>query len=489
MHAISATLLVASVLFSETPAAATARATASPNGLTTRDSLIAATTATPAAVRSSADDARVANDFAPSSDPPWNPPKPMGRRRAWEQAILLPQRVVTYPLSMLGAGTDWALGKFEKTNYFAKLGALDDPPARRALVVYPPKRLGFEVGPARLGDNTGLGGRFQVHAPVFSGQWRSLAFVEHSPSTRNYHETRLGLSGDLGAIEYDYDWRPEDRFYGIGMTSSVNGISNFATQYDQVRVTLQYAWNRDRTNSRPRTNVAIFAGPRSAVTKSGREPGTPSIEDVYPDLVATTFQQRHDHFIYGGRFATDWRSGIPHLASGWRALVQSERFDEPHGAIGLHTNHGAGAQFTRTQVELEGAWSIMRDPRTIRVMGRIVDVGVSNGLERMEEIDLSKLGGSRAGLAGFSAGRFHDLDAVYGRLMYIFPLVRRLELELHTETGEVTSDVWRNSRFDKLAFSSGFAFRARSHVRPIGRIGMDFSDEGVVIHYSIGGGE
>jgi hypothetical protein len=484
MDAISATLLVASVLLRETPApspGAPDSALLVPNTSVTAMTIAAAT---PTGGGSGASD-----DFAPNSDPPWNPSKPMGRRRTWEQAILLPQRIVTYPLSIVGAGTDWALRLFENTNYFAKLGAMDDAQKRRALVIYPPKRVGFEIGPARLGDNTGLGGRFQVHAPVFPGRWRSLAFLEHSPSTLHYHETRLGLSGDLGAIEYDYDWRPSDRFYGIGMSSSVDGKSTIATQYDQVRLTLQYAWNRQRENSRPRTNLAIWVGPRSAVTKSGREPGTPSLEDVYPDLVETTFKQRHDHFVYGGRFTTDWRSGVPHLATGWRFLVLSERFDEPHGVVSLHTNQGAGAQFTRTQVELEGAWSIMRDPRTIRVMARIVDVGVSNGLEHMEILDLSRLGGSRAGLAGFAAGRFHDIDAVYGRAMYIFPLVRRLELELHAETGEVTSDVWRDSRFDKLAFSSGFAFRARSNIRPIGRLGMDFCREGFQIHYSIGGGE
>jgi len=483
MHAISATLLVASVLFRETPAPQSGAPVDSAS-ITPDTTAIASVAAAPPAEA----DATASDDFAPSSDPPWNPSEPMPRRRGWEQAILLPQRIVTYPLSMLGSGSDWLLQKFEKTNYFSRLGALDDPIKRRAMVPYPPKRFGFEIGPARLGDHTGLGGRFMVKAPVFSGRWRSLAFAEHSPSTSHYHETRLGLSGDLGAIEYDYDWRPQDRFYGIGMETSEDGISNFATQYDQVRLTLQYAWNR-REDNRPRSNLAIWVGPRSAVTKSGREAGVPSLEQIYPDLVASTFKQRHDHFIFGGRLSTDWRSGIPHLTSGWRFLVQSERFDEPHGVVGLHTNQGAGAQFTRTQLELESMWSFMRDPRTIRVLGRIVDLAVSNGLEKMEVLDFARLGGSRVGMSGFSAGRFHDLDAVYARIMYIFPLVRRLEMDVHAETGQVTSDLWRNSRFDKLEFSSGFMLRARTGTRPIGRIGLDFSHEGVHLRYSLGGGE
>ena len=485
MDAISATLLVASVLFRETPAPQPGAPFDSASVSTTPDTVVIATfaAAPPSEVGATASD-----DFAPSSDPPWNPPDAMSRRRTWEQAILLPQRIVTYPLSMLGSGADWLFQKFEKTNYFSRLGALDDPQKSGPIVIHKPKRWGYEIGPARLGDHTGLGGRFQVHAPVFPGRWRSLAFVEHSPSTRHYHQTRIGLTGDLGSIEYDYDWRPQDRFYGIGMETSADGLSNFATQFDQVRLTLQYAWNR-RENSKPRSNIAIWAGPRSAVTKSGREAGVPSLEDVYPELVATTFKQRHDHFIYGGRLATDWRSGIPHLSTGWRALIQSERYDEPHGVVGLHTNQGAGTQFTRTQVELELMRSFMRDPRTIRVMGRMVDIGVSNGLEHMEALDFARLGGSRAGLSGFAAGRFHDIDAVYGRLMYIFPLVRRLEMELHAETGQVTSDMWRNSRFDKLEFSSGFSLRARTGARPIGRIGMDFSHEGMFVRWSVGGGE
>jgi len=491
MDAISATLLVASVLLRETPAPSPGAP--DPTLLIADTSVVSAmpdtsTLMTIAAATPTGDGHAASDDFAPTSDPPWNPSKPLARRRIWEQAILLPQRIVTYPLSIVGEGTDRLFRKFEKTNYFARLGTLDDPVKRKAMVAYPPKRLGYEIGPARLGDHPGLGGRFQVHTPVFPGRWRSLAFIEHSPSTSHYHETRIGLAGDLGSIEYDYDWRPQDRFFGIGMATSDDGISNFATQYDQARITLQYAWNR-REDGRPRSHVAFWGGPRSAVTKSGREVGIPSLEEIYPDLVASTFLQRHDHFIYGGRLSTDWRSGGPHLTTGWRFLIQSERFDEPHGIVTLHTNQGAGAQFTRTQVEFESNWSFMRDPRTIRLMGRIVDLGVSNGLESMEVLDFARLGGSREGLSGFSSGRFHDLDSFYGRIMYIFPLVRRLEMDVHAETGQVTSDVWHNSRFDKLEFSSGFTLRARTGARPIGRIGLDFSHEGMHVRYSLGGGE
>src|SRR5262250_2604773 len=60
-------------------------------------------------------------DLGPTTDPPWNPPHAIARRRGWEQAILLPQRIATYPLSALGYVADRSLLFAEQTAVVDKL--------------------------------------------------------------------------------------------------------------------------------------------------------------------------------------------------------------------------------------------------------------------------------------------------------------------------------------------------------------------------------
>src|SRR5580765_588632 len=42
------------------------------------------------------------DNLAPTSDVPWNPPRAVSPRRPWEQAVLLPGRIVSLPLVGLG---------------------------------------------------------------------------------------------------------------------------------------------------------------------------------------------------------------------------------------------------------------------------------------------------------------------------------------------------------------------------------------------------
>jgi hypothetical protein len=233
-----------------------------------------------------------------------------------------------------------------------------------------------------------------------------------------------------------------------------------------------------------RTHLVSWLGPRAIVTRTGREPGKPSIDSRFAGLVEETLNERYENMTYGVEFSSDWRMGGPHWWEGWRTLVRAERFDEPWAILGLKTQE-AGAQFTRTTLQMENALSWGRDPRPVRFMGRIVDTGVSSHADRMEIADLALLGG-REGLGGFQAGRFHDFDLILGRVTYLIPLVRRLELDLHVESGGVYSDLWKSARFDQLEQSAGFAIRGRTNERPMGSIGMDFCREGARLRYTFG---
>src|SRR5205085_2183159 len=55
----------------------------------------------------------VADSLAATADPPWNPPSAMPPRRPWEQAVLLPGRIVSLPLVGVGEGLRGLTGWLE----------------------------------------------------------------------------------------------------------------------------------------------------------------------------------------------------------------------------------------------------------------------------------------------------------------------------------------------------------------------------------------
>src|SRR5262249_6494913 len=173
----------------------------------------------------------------------------------------------------------------------------------------------------------------------------------------------------------------------------------------------------------------------------------------FPVLATQTLNRTIDHMMYGASFGSDWRTGQPHWSQGWRVFVSAERFDQPIHALALHTGEERGAEFMRYRVETETGTSFGRDPRTLRLLVKFMDQQVGSGADRFLVSDLAQLGGSE-GLSAFRAGRFHDVDFVLGRISYVIPLVRRLELEMHHDMVSVYHDVWADAKFNTLQHSS-----------------------------------
>jgi hypothetical protein len=441
-----------------------------------------------ASVRASSSSAHVAppavtaagDDLGPTTAPPWNPPHAIPRRETWEQVILFPQRVVTLPLSGLGWLADRSMLAIEKTSLVSQL-IVPPPPG-------PPSRYGLRFGLPRLGDGTGVGLRVTARGRPFRGRLASTVAVSYAGTMRNYNDTRIGIYGPSGSLEYSYTWRPEDRFYGFGMRSSLDAESDYATRAEQARVTLGHGWNAREENGEPRTWVGAWVGPRWIETTAGRAGEVPSSTLLFPTVVAPTVDQRLVHLVYGARFTSDWRVGAPHWSRGWRVLIESQRFDAGRGPLALGLHGAPIAQFTRTWVEFETGFSFMRDPRSVRVMARLVDQGISAGRDRMALIDYTTFG-AHDGLAGFDHGRFHDVDQVLTRVSYIFPLVRRLEIDLHLESGSAVDNVWHDLRLDGFRPSAGIALRGRTTTHPFGAIGFDGGAEGLRFRFSIGARE
>jgi hypothetical protein len=398
----------------------------------------------------------------------------MSSRRLWEHAVLFPGRVVSLPLSGLGHLVGSSLLYLENTGRIPT-GPRAPREERPRLVVF---------GPPSLGDRAGLGGAVELRSPP-SMRAMPLMSARYAGSITDYNSTRLRAWRGPATLQYGYDWRPTEQFYGVGNSTSSDSVSNYAMQDEFVRGTLSWGWRRSATTESPRVMVSAWGGPRSRVTRTGRETDEVSYDVLFPALGSTTLDRRVEHLVYGGDLSIDWRSGRPHWSRGGRVVIGAERYDEPIQALALHSSQSAGAQFTRYSFETEVGASIMRDPRTVRLKLKLTDVDVSAGEDQFLPSDMSRLGG-RHGVSGYGSGRFHDLDMLCTKVMFLIPLARWFEADLHSEWGAVYSDIWKEAKPGTLKSSFGFSLRGRSSVTALGSVGVDFSRDGARIRYAFG---
>ncbi len=430
----------------------------------------------PAAALPSDDSTTVATDsLAASWEPPWNPSHPIPRRQAWERAVLLPGRILTLPLSAVGWMASRGLLVLEQRNIISQ----GSPPS---VAGSPRPRAGLKL--SDLGDRSGLGLGLQLRSPVPGGPFRPQLAAQYSATLHHYTGTALALGSSPVQLQYNYDWRPEERFYGLGDGAASHGASGFAARTESVRAGLRFGLHRAASDSLPRDLVAIWAGPRSAAVGRTREAGIATIAGPFPEYGA---QLEHpvEQFVYGARVSADTRTGHPHWTRGWRVLVQAERFDDPVKALALHSATADGARFDRYEFEGETGFSFRREPRTVRVLVRLVDQNVEARADRFLVSDLASLGGT-PGLLGYESERFHDLDLALGRITYIFPLSRRLEMDLHGEWGGVYHDVWVDPKPNTVRGSAGFAVRVRDNDVVLGSLGLDAGSREVRLTYTLG---
>ena len=405
--------------------------------------------------------------LAASTAPPWNPSAPVPWEEPWERVVRFPGLVLSWPLRQLGTLVDRGLTSAEEAKLVPKTVAIAQVPAANGVV----------IAPASLGDRTGFGVALRL-APPRVGKFVRLAW---EGSTLQYSRTTLRLGYGPAWLEYQYEWRPQDAFFGSGLDTSPAEESNFASerQHLVVRVLQRAALGRARLAA------DAWAGERSLVMRPGKGSDGPSFDVRFPSLAGLD-DLHEDSFTAGATFAYDGRvKGIQHWVRGVRAAITAESFEELAQSRLFFPGTQVASTFGRVRYELESGWSFfMADPRTVRLALRVVDQHVDRGVLLLP--DLASLGGSE-GLAGFEPRRFHDVDAAVGRLTYLFPIGKHLELDLHAEAGGVYGDVWRGLRLSTLRRSGGFALRPRSDTAVLGALGLDWSSETVRFRYSLGG--
>ena len=425
-------------------------------------------------------------DLAASTARPWNPPEPVAAARPWERALRFPGAVISWPLRQLGRGAE------------AGMTWVDANEIQQKTVEILSQRghWGVDLVPASLGDGTGFGGEFRT-TPTFLRQHFTGAV---SASMQGYNREEATVSCGWLALGWRNEWRPRERFYGVGMTPS-SEVSTYGVQTQSALLSLSIGTPfgaktiaepiqpsvdaRMRPHPKHRTQLRAWTGPREAVMTNGRDFDRPSIEVAHPELAAMSLHHHVEQLSSGITLTHDERFGSPHWSNGWRASGEIERRDDPFRGLQFRNVDTDAQSFTRITGKIEAGTSFGRDPRTIRLAFKAVDTRPDgSGVFLLD--DLATLGGPE--LAGFERGRFHDFDLVLGKLTYVYPLLRNLELDLHGESGEVCPTLG-GAQFTKLEQSMGFALRLRSDDALVGWMGFDFSREMTRFRFGFGGVE
>jgi Omp85 superfamily domain len=425
------------------------------------------------AARAGTPDPTAPDPLVPTTSVPWNPPRPVTGEQPWETALRLPGTIASLPLKVLGAGADASLLYIEDHHLVPRIVAL----------LASIRGTHLELGVPNLGERTGTG-ILVGYRPHGLSRWTAL---EWSGTTIGYSRTAARVEAGPARLEYRYDWRPRERFFGIGMDAAESDESRYAWQSEDVRLGLNWS-SPGRPHAPPPLSLSGWFGPRSAVVRHAHGGDETPIEVRFPALTATTLDQRVEHLVYGIGVTFDQRVGHPHWSRGVQLSVSGERFDRPISLFALHTARPEAAEFTRLTVEAQGAISFMRDPRTIRVSLKAIDQNIDDRSAQFVFPDLVSLGGGE-GLRGFEPRRFQDVDMLVGRLTYLFPLSQHFEFDIHAEAGGVYGDLTDEPRFASLETSYGVALRPRTVLAPLGFVGVDWSREAVRFRFGFGAGE
>jgi hypothetical protein len=294
-------------------------------------------------------DSVAAGNLAASTGVPWNPPHALASGKPWEQALRFPGLILSLPLVVLGSITDHAHRGRGHQLYPKRSPSLGTRP--RAV-----------RHPARtLGDRTGIGVAARLYPPGIG-----------STSTSNGGEPRSNIAGPLRAgqgpliLDYEFEWRPQDLFFGLGPNSSTRNESNFAGESQHLLLTLSLR----RRMGRARLETQAWGGERSLVTREGKADDRPSIEQVFP-IYAAAINQHEDYLTGGASVTLDARvAGVQRWISGWRAGGDGAGFADQ---TSQHLFPGSGPPRASTACGTRARLVIpffKVDPRTVRLLVR-----------------------------------------------------------------------------------------------------------------------
>jgi hypothetical protein len=383
------------------------------------------------------------------------------RERTWETVLRTPFRIVFFPVRLLARGTEAVAGHAVGSLASQRQGTT---PSR-----------GVTVGPAfSYFGAAGPGIGPSVRIPSIIGPGSSLK-LSGTWSTLDTREFRLrGTVGEaISAIGLNvlgtYDYRPNQRFFGIGNWSRVEDFSIYLNRNSRADAAIFFG----RIPSR---RIRILAG-ISDVGIGGGYHGTPLAENVFDPTEVPFLKEgsRVASYGLGGDFATVDRVDEPSLGIHLRAEARK-----------FKSMDGKNLDYDFWRGEARGYLPVLSGRRVFAL--RLVYEGVDPlaGSDPVPFYRLPESVGSDR-FSGFKSHRFRDQQLILAHAEYRWILWNRhVWALLLAQAGEVAphrDDFMWDGRHTSL----GGGLRGRLSPTTLARLELAHSDEGWQINLDLKG--
>jgi len=386
------------------------------------------------------------------------PPKPL-----WERVVLVPYRVVTFPVALLSHGVGGGIEYLDDHRVIATLSHLLGP---REVP------FGFLID-FSLGGNSGTGGGLIAEHTRFFGPGNTLRV---RASTSTHHDDRLGLAarfthprGAFFEFGTGYRHRPNVRYFGIGPDTREEDESFFHQDVGWVGATM-----RRPLGVRSHLDwTAEYTTEGVGVPGKGNDPAA-------GDLFAGTPLPGYGHHSYGVTLGGQWMHESDGLTNrpghGGLQRLRASYFDGiDRGDIRFWTFRG----------EVQHFFTLWRPLRVLALRG------VASWIEQSgdDAIPIARLNTNDDPdlLRGYDDFRWRDRGLAIATAEYRWPLWANqralgpgLDAYLLTDAGQVFGDAKQIS-LDHMTVSYGGGLRVESGHGFVLRLEYARSDETSVI--------
>ena len=305
-----------------------------------------------------------------------------------------------------------------------------------------------------LRDDRIVGLRLMARMSPLSGYQELSASFETSPLPRSSF-----------IVHTDYQWRPNEQFYGLGQDSLQANQSNFA-----LRQWSAGAYVEVQPTPRFRFGSEYRAALLKALGSSGGP--SPSIETVFTGSLAG-LGTRTDLQSVGVFLDVDFLNGAYGLGGYGHA---SASWQDSFG--------GADIRYARYDVRVEGRLPVVRQRSALVGQAAVELSREAEGSAPLPFYLHPRIGGSST-LRGFALDRFYGENMIFLSLEYRYAIHPNFEVQILHDAGQVFDHTNALRLLDwHRMYGAGFRFRTSAGTAL--RLEVARSVEGLTFHMSFG---
>jgi hypothetical protein len=262
----------------------------------------------------------------------------------------------------------------------------------------------------------------------------------------------------------DYQWRPDEPFYGFGQDSSYDEGSNFALR----QTSFSFHWDQD-VYTRIRSGLIYSAALLQSVSQPGG--GRPPVGETFGPLAGV--DEGANLQSIGAYVALDGYQGDYRLGG--------------RGQFGASWQEGWGdpeIRYTKIEALLEGRLPIVGERSVLIGQAATEMLREGSGTSPVPFYLYPRIGGS-ATLRGFPLDRFYGRNRILTTIEYRFLIHPNMEVQIFHDSGQIYERTRDLSFFDWQR-NFGLGFRLRNATGTQFRFEFATSSEGISVHFTFG---